>query len=288
MHRLESPCIPALAAILALAAACNPPASDGAPPARPAAEPQVHNVACEGSYRHHLQGICTDGESIYWSFTTMLVKTDRDGEPIKKIPVAYHHGDLCYRDGKIYVAVNLGEFNDPRGNADSWVYVYDAVALKELARYKTPEAVYGAGGISHRDGRFFVVGGLPEAVNENYVYEYDGDFHFVKKHVVKSGHTHQGIQAATFAHDRWWFGCYGSPPVLLVTDADFRLKGRFPFNCGYGIEGLPDGRLLSANGRCDSKKGCSGWARVAVPDDSAGLKHLQNEKEGGLPNEAQP
>ena len=41
---------------------------------------QFRNVTCEGSYRHHLQGICTDGEdAIYWSFTTTLVKTDLSG-----------------------------------------------------------------------------------------------------------------------------------------------------------------------------------------------------------------
>ncbi|NQT12292.1 MAG: hypothetical protein HQ582_06070, partial [Planctomycetes bacterium] len=86
-----------------------------------------HNAKCEGSYRHHLQGICTNGEdAIYWPFTTSLVKTDRDGKVEKKVAVANHHGDLCYRDGKLYVAVNLGRFNDPKGNADSWVYVYDA------------------------------------------------------------------------------------------------------------------------------------------------------------------
>ncbi len=71
-----------------------------------------------------------------------------------------HHGDLCFRDGKLYVAVNLGKFNDPDGNADSWVYVYDAESLKELARHETQEVLYGAGGIGYRDGHFFVVGGF--------------------------------------------------------------------------------------------------------------------------------
>jgi hypothetical protein len=80
---------------------------------------------------------------------------------------------------------------------------------------------------------------LPDGVEENYVYEYDGEFKFVKKHVIQSGHTHLGIQTATFAHDRWWFGCYGDPKILLVTDADFQMKGRYEFDCSLGIEGLP-------------------------------------------------
>ncbi len=39
------------------------------------------NVTCEGTYPHHLQGICTDDkDSLYWSFTTTLAKTDLNGK----------------------------------------------------------------------------------------------------------------------------------------------------------------------------------------------------------------
>ncbi|MCA9174635.1 MAG: hypothetical protein KDB14_09115 [Planctomycetales bacterium] len=240
-------------------------------------ERQLANTICQGTYPHHLQGICIDGDAIYWSFTTTLVKTDFAGKLLKQIPVANHHGDLCFHDGKLYVAVNLGKFNDPQGNANSWVYVYDAATLKELARHATQEVFHGAGGIGFRAGRFFVVGGLPDGVEENYVYEYDGDFKFLKKHVIKSGHTHLGIQTATFAHDRWWFGCYGAPKILIVTDADFRMKGRYEFDCSLGIEALPKGRLLSASGACEKEKGCNGSVRVAAPDEKAGLKYLAQD-----------
>jgi hypothetical protein len=231
-------------------------------------------VVIEGTYPHHLQGICADKEAIYWSFTTTLVKTDLSGKLLKKVPVANHQGDLCYHDGKLYVAVNLGKFNDPKGNADSWVYVYDAATLKELARHEVQEVFHGAGGIGIRNGHFFVVGGLPDGVEENYVYEYDAKFKFQKKHVIKSAHTYLGIQTATFAHDRWWFGCYGDPKILLVTDADFQMKGRFEFDCSLGIVGLPDSRFLSATGQCEKDKGCMGSVRIAVPDEKNGLKFL--------------
>ena len=119
---------------------------------------------------------------------------------------------------------------------------------------------------------------VEEGVEENYVYEYDGQFKFVKKHVIKSGHTHLGIQTATFAHDRWWFGCYGDPKILLVTDANFQMKGRYEFDCSLGIEGLPNGRLLSATGRCDKDKGCMGSVQVAVPDMKAGLRLVKESR----------
>lgn len=130
-------------------------------------------VSCEGAYPRHLQGIATnDRDALFWSFTDVLIRTDLDGQIAAKVPVANHHGDLCYVDGKLYVAVNLGEFNKPAGRADSWVYVYDAGSLKELSRHPTSEAVHGAGGIAFHDGKFFVVGGLPEGIAENYIYEY--------------------------------------------------------------------------------------------------------------------
>ncbi len=233
---------------------------------------EMFKVLCEGTYKHHLQGVCTDEKAIFWSYTTTLVKTDMEGTLLKETPVANHHGDLCFHGGKLYVAVNLGKFNDPKGNADSWVYVYDADTLKELARHETQEVFHGAGGIGIRDGHFFVVGGLPDGVEENYVYEYDGEFKFLKKHVIKSGHTHLGIQTATFAHDRWWFGCYGDPKIMLVTDADFQMKGRYEIDCSLGIEGLSGGRLLVGSGRCEKDKGCTGTVQTAFPDEKAGFK----------------
>jgi len=229
------------------------------------------NASCEGSYARHLQGVCVDDNAIYWSFTTDLVKTDLAGGLIKKVAVANHHGDLCLVDDQIYVAVNLGKFNDPAGNADSWVYVYDAQTLEEQRRFEVQDVFHGAGGIGHRAGQFYVVGGLPDGIEENYAYQYDTDFRLIKKHTIKSGHTKLGIQTATFANGRWWLGCYGSPPILLVTDAEFKLQGRYVFDCSLGIVGLPDGRLLVGGGRCEREQGCVGGVQVAIPCETTGL-----------------
>ena len=84
--------------------------------------------------------------------------------------------------------------------------------------------------------------------------------------------SNQSIQTATFTNDRWWFGCYGDLKLLLVTDADFKMKGRYEFDCSLGIVGLPDGRFLSATGKCEKDKGCTGSARIAVADEKAGLR----------------
>jgi enterochelin esterase-like enzyme len=232
----------------------------------------IVDVTCEGTYPKHLQGVCTDRDSLFWSFTTTLVKTNLQGKLLKSVPVADHHGDLCLHHGKVFVAVNLGKFNDAAGNADSWIFVYNSQTLEEVARHHIPEVIHGAGGIGFRDNRFWVVGGLPENVPENYVYEYDSAFVFQKRHVIASGHTHLGIQTATFAHDRWWFGCYGTPQILLVTDASFKLLGRYEFDCSLGIEAFSEGRLLSASGKCMPRGQCSGRIRTVTPDSRTGLR----------------
>lgn len=242
-------------------------------------------VTCEGAYPHHLQGVCTDGEdSIYWSFTTRLVKTDSNGQITKQIEVANHHGDLCFHQGQVFVAVNLGKFNDPQGNADSWIYVYDADDLACEARHKTPEVFHGAGGIAFHDDKFMVVGGLPDGVNENYVYEYARDFTFKKKHILASGHTHLGIQTAAFADGHWWFGCYGrgktetapaTPPILLKADAALQKVERFEFDCSLGIVPGRDGQLLVARGGVGKDKGRTGRLVLALPDMQRGLQLIE-------------
>lgn len=230
------------------------------------------DVVCQGDYQHHLQGVCTNADgAVSWSFTTALVKTDSLGRVLKQISVVNHHGDICFHDGRVYVAVNLGKFNDPLGNADSWVYVYDADTLGFVAKHATPEVFHGAGGIGVMDGRFHVVGGLPDGVEENYVYEYDGGFQFVARHVIKHGSTRLGIQTAAFHDGAWWFGCYGDPEVLLKTDPKFRLLGRYEFDCSVGIVGVAKHRFLVARGPRTQVGRCLGSLHRAHPDPTAGL-----------------
>jgi hypothetical protein len=234
--------------------------------------PGFGNVKCTGDYKDHLQGVCTnERDAVYWSFTTALVKTDREGRVLKNVKVVSHHGDLCFLDGKLFVAVNLGNFNDPKGNADSWVYVYDADTLDFIAKHETQEVFHGAGGMGVMDGRFFVVGGLPDGVKVNYVYEYDSDFKFTRKHVIKSGWTQLGIQSATFHDGAWWFGCYGSPKIMLKTDAKFKMLGRHELDCSLGVVGIAKDRLLIAKGPRTPKGRCLGSLHVARPDDKRGL-----------------
>lgn len=205
------------------------------------AEPAT--VSCDGVYGGHLQGVAfDDAGAIYWSFTVDLVKTDASGKVLRHVAVPDHHGDLCWKDGEVHVAVNLGRFNQETG-ADSWVYVYDAADLSLRARHPVPEAVHGAGGMDWAGDRFFVVGGLPADHTRNYVYEYDMAYRFIARHEIASGQTRLGIQTACHADGVWWFGCYGTPPVLLKTDDRFALLSKHEEDFAIGIARAPDGRF---------------------------------------------
>jgi hypothetical protein len=228
-------------------------------------------VECEGTYSQHLQGVTTDEQSIFWCFTDQLVKTDLEGKIQKQVAVRTHHGDPCYHDGKVYVGVNFGLFNRSDGHADSWVYAYQADDLSLVSKHAVPEVFHGAGGIAYHDGKFIVVGGLPLFVEENYAYEYDDQFKFARRHVLKSGSTLMGIQTAEFADGHWWFGCYGFPPILLKTDEAFQNVERFEFDCTLGIVPLSAGRFLVGRRGRSAGDGYSGRLVAAVADPKRGL-----------------
>lgn len=225
-------------------------------------------IALSGVYPGHLQGVCTnDRDAIYWSMTTNIVKTDVAGNVTRQIPVPTHHGDLCHVDGKIYVAVNLGLFNDPQMRSDSWIYVYDGDDLSLLARHPVSEVVYGAGGIAFADGRFIVVGGLPDGIGENYIFECDSDFSSIRKIVLKTGQTFKGIQTAAFDGDHWWCGCYGRPDfteVLIRTDGAFGGIHQFAFDGSTGIVPLDRNNFLVARSVCGKESCVARLAPVAL------------------------
>ena len=216
------------------------------------------SIKYEHTYGGHLQGMATDFENaLFWSHTTQLVKTDLQGTVLKVIDVPTHHGDLDYYGGKIYVAVNFGKFNEEPGEADSWVYVYEAQNLDLIAKYKVPELVHGAGGIAIHNKRAMIVGGLPYngKYDRNYVYEYNLDFEFQKRHELATGYTHLGIQTACYFNNYWYFGCYGSdsknlnPIVLKAKDIGnpLELLEKYEVDMSHGLIGLENDEFLYSN-----------------------------------------
>lgn len=218
-------------------------------------------ITCEGKYPQHLQGIVVGGKNIFWSFTTDLLKTDLKGKLETKVKVPYHHGDLTYHDGMIYVAAGFGKWNNIQGLADSWVYVYDAKDLKQIARHRIPQLVYGAGGLVYHKDRFWVVGGLPNEVNENYIYEYDTSFTFIKRHTIQTGHTHLGIQTIEYHDGQFWLGCYGDSKLIKLNDK-LEVVGRDAFDPSLGMASRSKKEIWIGTNTGNSKEGYVGEAIV--------------------------
>ncbi len=213
-------------------------------------------IECEGVYKHHLQGLATDGTNIWWSFTDEIVKTDKAGKKIASVKAPFHQGDCCYVDGKLYVAVNTGKFNT-EDKANSWVYCFDGVTLELENKWKVPELRHGAGGMTFANGDFYVVGGLPPDHTCNYVYRYSPDFKFKERYVLKTGYTGLGIQTAAFEDGKFYFGCYSgkdhlgnkTPCQTLVCPADLSSFRRAKVNTSVGLVKL-DGKLMAAVAKC--------------------------------------
>ena len=156
-------------------------------------------------------GIAHDGNFFYWSHTVTLVKTDQQGQALIQVEVPSHHGDLTAVEDELYVAVELGMFNQPAGQSKPWIYLYDSDTLSLKKGAKASPNWCMDGGIAYHEGRFLLVGGLPPTHQDNYLFEYDKDLNFIQKHSLPTGYTRLGVQTIDYVDNHWWLGCYGSP-----------------------------------------------------------------------------
>ena len=204
-------------------------------------------IKCEGNYGGHLQGTDARGTNIWWSFTKKIVRTDLSGRVLASCDAPSHQGDLCVKGDTLYVAVNRGRFNTET-NGNSFVYSFDAMTLKQKKVWPL-DMPMGAGGMTWKDDRFYVVGGLTPTRRCNYVHEYDKDFNLVKRHVLNSGYTVLGIQTATFMDGEFLFGIYGgrgNPGGILRCSPDFKSLRRYTGGGSVGFAKI-NGRIYTGS-----------------------------------------
>ena len=202
-------------------------------------------IRCKGSYGGHLQGTDAQGTNIWWSFTKKIVRTDLSGRVLASCDAPRHQGDLCVKGDTLYVAVNRGRFNtETRG--DSFVYSFDAMTLEQKKVWPL-DMPMGAGGMTWKGDRFYVVGGLPPTRRCNYVHEYDMDFNLLKRHVLDCGYTVLGIQTAAFMDGEFLFGIYGgrgNPGGILRCSPDFKNIRRYTGGGSVGFAKI-NGRIYT-------------------------------------------
>ena len=207
-------------------------------------------ATCAGD---HLQGMATDGESLYWGFGTEIIKTDLQGNKLASTgAVKYHHGDPCVVEGIVYAPANHGALNTETGN-DDWVYAYRSSDMSFVRRWALTDTQYGVGGMTYYNGSFYVVCGSDETCSSNIVYQYDRDFQLVARHVLNTGYTYLGIQSVTYHDGLFYFGWYAKRTAVdpdgldstITATPDFKTLRRWFPGCPEGIVPL-NGKLAFA------------------------------------------
>jgi len=170
-------------------------------------------IACEGTYPYHPQGVATDGTNVYWSFTTVLVKTDLTGKLLatyaEKARGDGHIGDLCCRGGHVFAGINRGFASDETRPGDE-VWEFDG-GLGLVRKYPTPETIWCNNGLEWFGGSFWIVASAPDRCAYNFVFEYTPEFKFRRCLPIASGWTMVGVQTILHYRDRLLFGHYGAP-----------------------------------------------------------------------------
>ena len=225
-------------------------------------------IRCQGQADGHLQGFDSDGEYIYWSMYSNLIKTDYTGKVITQTPVKGHHGDCCVHDGKIYCAA----YFQKDGKRACFVTVYNCSDLSHFKDYPIDPGNGdwgGMDGITFFNGHFYVGEGKdPKSEQEfNWIHKFTPDFKFVEK-IKIPGKTTYGIQAMTYADGYFWLGTY-SKERTYQCDEKLNIIGYHPVDISVGAFGLPRSdkgeiRLMVArNISLDKNKGI--WSADCVP-----------------------
>ena len=204
-------------------------------------------IRCAGDYAGHVQGIATDGKTLYWSFTGTVVRTDLNGRVLARHNLPGHGGDPCFAGGKLYVPVGSRFNQEPKkkNKPENFVQILTP-ALKPLNAVPLVNFKYGAGGIGCRNGRFFIVGGRPDGKPGNTIHEYDANFKPLRRHEIDFNSA-SGIQTINFTPEgRCLIGCYGVGNFATELDGKWRVVRRPRPNVSVGVIPLGDGLYLVA------------------------------------------
>lgn len=223
----------------------------------------VEPILCQADADGHLQGFDSDGEYIYWSIFTNLVKTDYSGNVVAQRPVDPHHGDCCVHDGKVYVATE----NRTKEKRGLYVNVYDCRDLSPVKEFAIDFQHRGIDGIAFANGFFYVGEGKDKSSEQefNWIHKFTPDFVPVAK-IKIPGKTIYGIQAMTFADGYFWLGTYGKERTYQC-DAQFNIIAYHTVDASVGVFGLPksnsgETRLMVAR---NVKKDNGRWTAKAAP-----------------------
>jgi len=227
---------------------------------------RAEGFVCPGDYTNHLQGFTADDNDktkVYWSFTTVLVKTDNKGTILSKRDVPWHHGDCCVHDGKLYVCVV------ERPNNDAAVYIYNCSDLSFVERIPL-EGQKGTDGIAYCDGYFYISPGYGEkiTVQSNKIVKMTLDLKKVVQTWNVPGETIWAFQSMSYANGSFWMGTYGKAKTIQ-TDRQFHVIAHHDQPFCYGSYALPNSekgetRLMVASSKKDTATKKTIWYAFSV------------------------
>ena len=168
------------------------------------------------------QGVATDGEFIYVQNSQQLFKYLLNGKLIKKGPrLELHHGGIVYVKGRVYAAVSGCDQN---GSDEHFIHIYDANSLELISVHDVGKHFsVCAGGITHRDGHFFVAESFFDDDHSDRIVEFDAAFGHIKTHEINFKSPF-GIQGLEFLPDRNQFQVHSHGKAF------YRINGRLESN----------------------------------------------------------
>ena len=235
------------------------------------AMPNVDEIKLPGDYRYHLQDVWYDGKALYWAQTSMLIKTDLNGNIIAKADVNEHHAGLEVRNGKVYVAVcvlqgKTGGKTLPSSRVT--VNVYDAETLKLLEEHAT-DINDRSGSLAILDDGTFLVGCLrPPDITQSQVrfHHLDRNYKLIKSYVLDNVPVKLGIETIKHHDGHFYLSHYSKDGLCIKLDKNFKEVARFHLDgtCGLIFDG--DYVWTGVIGRtADMKRYCSRLKRIRPP-----------------------
>lgn len=215
-------------------------------------------IRCQGKAIGHLQGFDSDGQYIYWSMLSSLIKTDYTGKVIAQVTVTPHHGDCCIHKGRLYCTTHFYA-GEKRGN---FVSVYDCKDLSHITDYPVDfgnDSSGGIDGITFLKGYFYIGEGKDPKSEQafNWIHKFSPEFKSVKK-IKIPGKTKYGIQTMAYADGFFWLGTYSTKKTYQC-DKNFNIIGYHTIDISVGAYGLPrskngETRLMVARNICLNKE----------------------------------
>ena len=188
----------------------------------------MKNTIAIKDFQMHMQGFAVDEAKrvMYFSCTNTLIKTDLEGNELKRVEVfGGHLGDICYYEGRIYGTL-LGH-PKPGDPWNAWTsYIVDIfdeelnlIAQKEV-KYMTettagenPYGLNAIDGITVAHGHLYIACSIEtgESYVNQAILEHTLDVEFIKLHTFEVGNTPFGIQNLSYDPncDCLWITVYG-------------------------------------------------------------------------------